>query len=264
MNNLVRLGRAIFALALAAFGSEYLIFGMRKAPVPGPPWPPATSASAFLYALLFLTLALACSGVMHLRKAAWLPALLFLVYDLIAFLPPLLRNLRNPGPWTSGFEVLAIGAACLVLSGASWPGIDAKLVGRLAFAVSLVVFGVQHLLYGPFVAGLVPGWIPGHLFWAYFIGVAFIASAFSIATGFRTLIIASLLGLMFLLWFFILHLPRVAASPQNGNEWTSAFVALAMAGGALAIAGSAPLKETAFGVLRFNRVAADGVKRRAI
>jgi uncharacterized membrane protein YphA (DoxX/SURF4 family) len=264
MNNLLTLGRAIFALALAAFGLEYLIFGMHKAPVPGPPWPPATSASAYLYALIFLTLALACSGIVHLRRVAWLPALLFLVYDLIAFLPPLLRNLRNPGPWTSGFEVLAIGAACLVLSGASWSGFDGNLVGRLAFAVSLVVFGAQHLLYGPFVAGLIPGWIPGHLFWAYFVGVAFISAAASIATGLRTLTFASLLGLMFLLWFFILHLPRVAASPQNGNEWTSAFVALAMAGGALAIAGSAPLKATAFGRLRFNRIADTEAKRRAI
>jgi hypothetical protein len=41
---------------------------------------------------------------------------------------------------------------------------------------------------------------------------------------------------MFLLWVFLLHLPRVAAAPHNGNEWTSLFVALAMSGGALLIA----------------------------
>ena len=48
----------------------------------------------------------------------------------------------------------------------------------------------------------------------------------------------SLLGLMFFLWVVILHAPRVAASPHNGNEWTSAFVALAMSGSALLVAGT--------------------------
>jgi hypothetical protein len=43
---------------------------------------------------------------------------------------------------------------------------------------------------------------------------------------------------MFLLWVVIVHAPRVAAAPHNANEWTSAFVALAMAGSAWSVAGS--------------------------
>jgi hypothetical protein len=49
---------------------------------------------------------------------------------------------------------------------------------------------------------------------------------------------SALLGLMFLLWVVIVHAPRVAAAPHNANEWTSAFVALAMAGSAWSVAGS--------------------------
>src|SRR6266851_4263384 len=52
-----------------------------------------------------------------------------------------------------------------------------QTVGRIFVAVSLVVFGVQHFLYGGFVAGLVPAFMPGRLFWAYFVGVAFFAAA---------------------------------------------------------------------------------------
>jgi len=52
-----------------------------------------------------------------------------------------------------------------------------QTVGRIFVAVSLVVFGVQHFLYGGFVAGLVPAFMPGRLFWAYFVGVAFLAAA---------------------------------------------------------------------------------------
>lgn len=46
-----------------------------------------------------------------------------------------------------------------------------------------------------------------------------------------------LLGVMFLLWFLVLHVPLLAASPKNGNLWTSAFVPLATAGAAFVIAG---------------------------
>src|SRR5438094_171547 len=53
-----------------------------------------------------------------------------------------------------------------------------QTLGRIFVAVSLVVFGVQHFMYGGFVAGLVPAFMPGRLFWAYFVGVAFFALAF--------------------------------------------------------------------------------------
>ena len=56
-------------------------------------------------------------------------------------------------------------------------------VGRILFAIGLVVFGVQHLMYGAFVATLVPVWIPFRLFWAYFVGVAFISAALAIVSG---------------------------------------------------------------------------------
>jgi hypothetical protein len=102
-----------------------------------------------------------------------------------------------------------------------------------------VGFAIQHFQYAQFVATLVPGWIPGHLFWAYFVGVALCASAVSILTGIYVRLAAGLLGLMFFSWVFILHLPRCLASPRTGPEWTSAFNALAMAGGAWVIAGGA-------------------------
>jgi hypothetical protein len=47
-----------------------------------------------------------------------------------------------------------------------------------------------------------------------------------------------LLGMMFLLWVVLLHAPRVAMSPHNGNEWTSEFVALAMCGASFVLAGA--------------------------
>jgi uncharacterized membrane protein len=118
-------------------------------------------------------------------------------------------------------------------------------LGRLFFASLLVVVGIQHFLYARFIATLVPAWIPGHLFWAYFVGAAFFAAAISIISRRYTNLATTLLGLMFFLWVISFHLPRVAKAPHNGNEWTSMIVALAMCGGAwvMIVAGGAGSKK---------------------
>jgi uncharacterized membrane protein YphA (DoxX/SURF4 family) len=85
---------------------------------------------------------------------------------------------------------------------------------------------------------LVPSWLPLRTFWTYFFGVAFIAAGISIVTGIQARLAAILLGAMFLLWVVVLHAPRVAASPHNGDEWSSLFVAIAMCGSCLIIAAA--------------------------
>jgi len=130
-----------------------------------------------------------------------------------------------------------------------------QTLGRFFVAISLVVFGVQHFMYGVFVAGLVPAWMPGRLFWAYFVGVAFVAAAAGILFEKMARPAATLLGVMFFLFVALLHGPRIALHSRNGNEWTSGFVALAMCGGAWILASAAPLdeRETADPFLRLGR-----------
>jgi uncharacterized membrane protein YphA (DoxX/SURF4 family) len=93
-------------------------------------------------------------------------------------------------------------------------------------------------MYAQFVATLVQRWVPWHLFWAYFIGVAFFATALALVTGKLVRLATAMLGLMFFLFVFSLHLPRVVSASNNGNEWTSMFVAAAMCGTAWILAGS--------------------------
>jgi uncharacterized membrane protein len=114
-----------------------------------------------------------------------------------------------------------------------------QTLGRLFVAISLVVFGIQHFIYGGFVAGLVPAWIPGRLFWAYFVGVAFFAAAVGLLVELLARPAATMLGVMFFLFVVLLHVPRIALHSRDGNEWTSGFVALSMCGGAWILASAA-------------------------
>jgi uncharacterized membrane protein YphA (DoxX/SURF4 family) len=151
-------------------------------------------------------------------------------------------------------EPLALAGAAWVLAGSlrsqppnTWSlGLSADqltTIGRFVFGACMVVFGAQHFMYVQFIATLVPSWLPLHVFWTYFFGVALIAAGISIVTGIQARLAATLLGVMFLLWVVVLHAPRVAASPHNGDEWSSLFVALAMCGSCFIIAAAAASKE---------------------
>ncbi len=246
MPNLITPGRFLFAIAITAFGIQHLVFAATGAGL-GPPWTPVNHILAYVLGALFIASGVGMMAAIQLRCAGIAVALVTFIRIALCYLPKLIATPRDPGPWTSAFELLAIGGASLVLSSrftgttfgrASEPPNRWGHLGRVLFGGSLVVFGVQHLMYGAFVATLIPAWIPGHLFWAYFVGVAFLAAALAIVTGRMASLAATLLGIMFFLWVVTLHAPRVAAALHNGNEWTSLLVALAMSGGAFLVAGT--------------------------
>lgn len=239
MDPLVRIGRLIFAVAMMCFGALYLIYASWVGVVePGPPWSVVDRWIAWFVVVAFFTVGVCLVLQWNGRVVATLLGVALLWRALSAYLIGLHGHLRDPGPWTSGFELVALGGAALVLAASFSPNKEGSTraldkffaMGRYLFALALVVFGVQHFLYAGFIATIVPGWIPWKLFWAYFVGVAFFAAALSIATGKIAKLASTLLGIMFLAWVVILHIPRVAAAPHNGNEWTSEFVALAMGG----------------------------------
>jgi uncharacterized membrane protein YphA (DoxX/SURF4 family) len=151
------------------------------------------------------------------------------------------------------FEVLSIAGGAFVLASAQsherrlW--LNPKqlgLIGRILFAFSLVIFGIDHWLIPSGIAGLIPFWIPFPLFWAWFTGASFIAGGIAIVAGWKGRLGAFLIGLMFLLWVLLLHGPRTlgilkaGAGPRSPAEWSSLFIALAIGGASWICAESLP------------------------
>ena len=52
-------------------------------------------------------------------------------------------------------------------------------IGRYVFTIPFVVFGLMHLMSANDMAGMVPSWVPGGIFWVYVLGLAQIAAAVS-------------------------------------------------------------------------------------
>ncbi|HKO79717.1 MAG TPA: hypothetical protein VJU78_04940, partial [Chitinophagaceae bacterium] len=142
------------------------------------------------------------------------------------------------GLWTNALKELAFSGSAFIVA-ASYPQekflASNKLLftlGRIFFAIMLIVFGIDHFLYTEFVVPLVPAWIPGATFWTYFGAVALIGAGVCFLLKIKLRLIGMLAGIMIFLWFIILHIPRAIADPygEKGNEITSVFQALAFSG----------------------------------
>jgi uncharacterized membrane protein len=118
-------------------------------------------------------------------------------------------------------------------------------VPRCLFGASCMVLGLSHFVYADITAGMVPAWLPGHLFLAYLTGAGHFAAGLAILFGVVPRLAATLEAGMISIFVILLHAPAVFAAPASRLQWTMMFVATAIAGSAWALAGS--LREFSWG-----------------
>ena len=252
MEKFLPTGQFLFGIAILSFGIEDLFCAHLGLAVRGVPWFPGNPFLAYLTGAALMVAGLSIAANIRTRLTAILLGILFLLYVLFPEISNVFANPINVSVRTVAFETLAMCGSALTLaatlpnSGSRPESVLNKFTGSgpYLFAISSIVFGIDHFLVLAVIASLVPSWLPGGLFWAYLTGAAFITAGISIATRWMDRWGAALLGLMFLLWFLILHSPRVvmafrAHDPNSPNEWSSAFIALGMAGGSWICAGHA-------------------------
>lgn len=251
MENYNRLWRFFFAVALIAIAVQQLIVGNIR-PVIIPPAYPAWLQQVRLGVTWVLSLLIIAACVLIVFELKAHAASILLGYVLLFFvfvlqLPnQLAHNPSHLGVWTDPLKELSLaGGAFLVAASLPMyyeipkPLQVLSALGRCFFAITMILFGADHFFYPDFVKMLIPGWLPGNLFWTYFAGLALMLAGAAIMINVKTRLAASLLGLMIFLWFIMLHIPRAIADPNSGdgNEWTSVFEALAFSGIAFLIAG---------------------------
>lgn len=248
-------GRFATGLALIAFGVANFVVGDFVAGR-APAWPsgvPGQHAWAYLTGVV-----LAAAGLCLVTRrwpvhAALTAATLIFVWAFLRQVLPALHDQQFGGEWTKLGKALTFSGGLVGVAGsfilARLESSDAdirrawrmRVVGRLSLAAFLVASGVQHFLFTPFVATLVPAWIPDPTLWTYVAGVALIAGGIGLVLVATSRLAATLVGLMVLTWFVVLHVPRALAM-QNRNEWTAVIEAFAVSGIALALVQRARVK----------------------
>jgi len=153
----------------------------------------------------------------------------------------------------AGLAVLLIGLWAAKTRVVAARGLD-KIVAlaNVCFAAPLAVFGTLHLFAPQFVKDLVPRYMPGRMFWVYFVGCALIAASLSIATGIAVRWSGLLVGIMMFLFVAMLYLPSAlrhlhelknfAEYSRRGYRitWTIVFRESSFGGAAWILAATAP------------------------
>jgi len=112
-------------------------------------------------------------------------------------------------------------------------------LANLCFAIPLAVFGALHLFAPQFIIPIIPPYMPGRMFWVYFIGCALIAASLSIATKVGVRWSGLLFGVMMFLFVAMIHFPGALREPHNRIIWTIVFREMSFGGAGWVLSGNA-------------------------
>ena len=148
----------------------------------------------------------------------------------------------------TGVVALIAGLVLVRARFAAASGADKILVlGPVFEAVALAIFAAEHFLSARNMMGIVPPWLPGALFWTYFVGAALLAAAISFIAWRYVRWSAFLLVLLFLIIVATIDLPNLPKHIHERLFWTLTVRETAFAGGAMVLAGSVWTRGSSFG-----------------
>lgn len=88
-------------------------------------------------------------------------------------------------------------------------------VGVILYALVIGFFGINHFMNGTGMAKMVPGFLPGGVFWVYITGAAMIAAAIAFLIDKQTRLAGLLLALFLILIVLTVHLPAVVSAQDE-------------------------------------------------
>jgi uncharacterized membrane protein len=240
--------RAIFAVTMIGLG---IIGLLDRNFVPVWNSAPNVSAGGLLVSAVSLISLAAGIGLLIRRMVGASARLLlatFLVWLLLFRLPNFLREPVFAACW-SVFPLTVMFAAVWVLYvrfATDWDrnhlgfviGNNGLRMARALYGLSLIFFGVAHFIDVKDTLSLIPNWLPGHLFWAYFTGCAFIAAGIAALTGFCARLAVTLSVLQLTSFLVLVWLPIVATGSRDPFQLSETILNVALLAAGWVVADS--------------------------
>lgn len=242
-------GHSVFSITMIGLGVVGLLyrdFVPVWSPVPGS----IPGREVFVYLGPLVSLA---SGIgLLVPRVAPMAARLLLTTLLLWLLFFRLPNFLFTSPFDACWSVFPLAvmlAASLVLYvwfATDWDrqhlsfisGSSGLRIAHLLYGFSLIFFGSAHFIDVKDTLSLIPNWIPGHAFWAYFTGGAFIAAGFAVLVGRWARLAAFLSAFQIGLFLLLVWVPIVAAGSKVPFQWSETILNAALLAGAWVVADS--------------------------
>ena len=247
MKKLIRPGQIIFATGIIALG--VLQFFAKDFIVGRPPvvqWAsniPGKEAWAFVSGILLII-----GGLFILLKRNASPAAYFIgiFIFIFSFLCRHLPNLFTVATaqdviWQiNAYKTLALCGGAFIIAGSFHEQSNKVqlMLNCILLALFFIISGFAHFKFDDFIINdFIPAYIPAHAFWTYFCGIALIAGGVGLLIKQTRKWAAAFTGLMILLWFFLLHIPRASSAPHDYSEWMGVCESFTFSGILFTLAG---------------------------
>ncbi|HKD82628.1 MAG TPA: DoxX family protein [Candidatus Angelobacter sp.] len=246
---IVTAGHAVFATTLTGLG----ILGLFKGDFTAVWQPvykvgPASSVLAYVCAFICIGSGIGLFWGRKARPAARVLLLYLLLWLLVFRVPSLVHGVPVDVYWSLSQTGVLVAAAWVLFAwfAGDWDrqrfsfatGDNGLRIARAIYGFAIIPFGIAHFQYVEHTASMVPGWLPAHVAWAYFTGVAFIAAGIAVLVGVCARLAAALSALQMGLFLVLVWVPAVATRSLNSFQWGEVLVTWVLTAAAWVVADS--------------------------